>query len=213
MREIELRYCTVIIVCLIFTLTLSGCLSVPNSPTPRFYTLNAVEESRPAEKFNIPSAIIIGVGPLKIPEYLNRPQIVTQDKDKMLTFAQFDRWGESLDLGLERLISENLTAMLGGATIKMFPWNLAIPVSYQVIIEVLQLESELDKDLFFVVQWSVIDIESEKMVLIKTSEFRHPVEPHNYSGLAKTLSAACASLSSEIATALAALPEPKEKSI
>ncbi|MFH0935826.1 MAG: PqiC family protein [Candidatus Omnitrophota bacterium] len=210
MREIKLRYCTVIIVCLIFTLTLPGCISVPNSPTPRFYTLNAMEEIPPGEKFNIPSDMIIGVGPVKIPEYLNRPQIVTQDKDKMLAFAQFDRWGESLDIGLERLIAENLTAMLSGATLKMFPWNLAIPVSYQVIIEVLQLESELDKDLFFVVQWAVI--ENEKMVLIKTSEFRRAIDPHSYSGLARTLSAVCASLSNEIAGTLAALPEPKEKS-
>lgn len=211
MREIEFRYCTVIIVCLIFALILPGCISVPNSPTPRFYTLNAMEKSRPEQKFNISSNVIIGVGPVKIPEYLNRPQIVTQNKDKMLTFAQFDRWGESLDLGLERLITENLTAMLSGATLKMFPWNLAIPVRYQVIIEVLQLESELDKDLFFVAQWSVI--ENEKMVLIKTSEFRRPIKPHNYSGLAKALSAVCASLSSEIAGTLAALPESKEKSI
>lgn len=193
----------------IFILVLSGCLSVGNSPTPRFYTLAAVGQEQAAQKFNIAPDTIIGIGPVRTPEYLNRPQMVTRDKNKMLTFAQFDRWGEPLDSALARLISEDLTVMLSGANVKIFPWNLDIPVKYQVILDVVQLESELDKDMLFVAQWSVIDLKNRKMVFIKRSEFRKPINPHNYAGLAQALSAACAELSSEIAKELAALPPPQ----
>jgi uncharacterized protein len=195
MKQIVTRYCTVTsVVCL-----------VSNSPTPRFYMLQAVNENQVSKKINIASDVVIGVGPVKIPEYQDRPQIVTQDKERMLKFAQFDRWGEPLDLEMTRLIGENLAVMLPETKFTLYPWNSSIPVKYQVVVEIVQLDSELDKDLFVVAQWLVIDAQNAKTMIIKRSEFRQSIIPQNYSGLVKTLSMACASLSSEIAEALATL--------
>ncbi len=204
MKQIVINFCTVASgVCL--ALVSSGCISVPNSPTPRFYLLQGVSENQISKKINILSDALIGVGPIKIPEYQNRPQIVTQDKERMLKFAQFDRWGEFLDLGVARLIGDDLSVMLPGAKFTLYPWNSTITVKYQVVVEIVQLDSELDKDLFLVAQWLVIDAQNTKTMIIKRSEFRQPIIPQNYSGLAKTLSTACASLSSEIAEVLATL--------
>jgi len=189
-------------------LVLAGCISVPNTPAPRFYSLEPIGANQAAPKFNIAPNIIIAVGPVRIPEYLNRPQIVTQNEDKMLTFAQFDRWGEPLELALMRLISADLAVMLPAASIEVYPWSLAIPVKYQVLVDVAQLDSQLDGDLFLTVQWSIVDTLSNKMILTRRSEFRNPVNPHNYSGLAKTLSTASASLTLEIAKAVTSLATP-----
>jgi uncharacterized lipoprotein YmbA len=191
------------IVCL--ALALSGCISIPNSPAPRFYMLRGLNEDRVSKKINNASDVLVGVGPVKIPEYLNRPQIVTLGKDKMIAFAQFDRWGESLDLGVARLIEEDLAVMLPEAKFTLYPWNSSIQIRYQVVVEIIQLDSELGNDMFLVAQWMVIDAKNTKTLIIKRSEFRQPIIPQNYTGLAKTLSAGCASLSSEIAQALAAL--------
>ena len=146
--------------------------------------------------------MIIGIGPVKIPEYLDRPQIVTSTKEKTLQFAQFDRWGESLDLGVERLVREDMTAMLPSAKFTLYPWNPSLAVKYQVSIEVIQLDSEFDRDMFLAVQWTVIDVQNSKVVIMKRSEFHKAIIPPNYTGLAQTLSTACASLSSQIAQAL-----------
>jgi len=209
MKRIRINSCMIMIgVC--FVLVLSSCISVPNSPAPRFYALQAVNENQVTKKINIASDVLIGVGPIKIPEYLDRPQIVTQGKEKTLKFAQFDRWGESLDLGVARLIGENLAVILPGAKFTLYPWNLSIPVKYQVVVEIVKLDSELDKDLVLVAQWLIIDAEHSKTMIIKRSELRQPILPQNYSGLVKTLSMACASLSSDIAEALATLETPIE---
>ena len=195
------------------SLVLSGCISMSTSPTPRFYVLQAVDGNQVSKQMNIASGVLIGVGPLKIPEYQDRPQMVTLDKEKMIKFAQFDRWGESLGLGMGRLIREDLTAMLPAAQLTSYPWNPSLSVKYQVTIEIVQLDSELDKDLLLVVQWLIIDPKNAKTLMIKRSEFRQPIAPQNYAGLATTLSAACASLSSEIAASLATLetrPQTKE---
>jgi uncharacterized protein len=204
MKQIKIKYCLGLsAVCV--ALFLGGCISIPNSPTPRFYALSIVDEGQISKKINIAPGMLIGIGPVKIPEYEDRPQMVTVDKEKMLQFAQFDRWGESLDLGLARLIREDLTTMLPGAKLTLYPWDPSIAVKYQVNIEVVQLDSELDRDMFFVVQWTVIDVQNSKTVIIKRSEFRQPIIPQNYSGLSQTLSTACALLSSQIAGSLALL--------
>ena len=95
--------------------------------------------------------------------------------------------------------------MLPGAKFTLYPWNSSIPVKYQVVVEIVQLDSELDKDLFLAAQWLVIDAENSKTMIIKRSEFLQPIIPRDYSGLAKALSIVCASISGEIAEALAML--------
>lgn len=202
MRKYDIL-CYGLVACLLFVLL--GCITPADSPTSRFYRLQAIDKIQLGEEINVPSGLIIGIGPVEIPEYQNRPQIVTQNENKMLMIAQFDRWGEPLDLGLARLISDDLTALLKDANVQVYPWNLAIPVKYQVIMDVIKLESQLDKDLFLVVQWSVLNAQTNKAMLMKRSEFRQPIEPHNYAGLTKTLSAECVELSREIAKALASL--------
>ncbi|MDP8266415.1 MAG: PqiC family protein [Candidatus Aceula meridiana] len=192
-----------------FALVLGGCISVSNSPTPRFYVLQAGYENQVNKKIGATSDFVIGIGPVKIPEYQDRAKIVTRGKDQMLKFSEFDRWGESLSLGVTRLIRENLTAMFPRAKFILYPWNSAIEAKYQVVVEVIQLDSDLQKELFLIAQWQVIDVQNTKIMIIKRSEFRQPIIPQNYSGLAKTLSTVCASLSREIAESIVTI-EKKE---
>jgi len=201
MRKSVLNYAILVL----FVSMLSGCLSVANSPAPRFYTLKTMDKGQVSETFNIEPGVIVEVGPIGIPEYQDRPQIVTVDKEGMLKFAQFDRWGESLDSAIGRLLTDDLSAMFPAASFQIFPCNFSIPLTYQVVVDAVQLDSRLDKDMLLVVQWSIIDVKNKRMLLTKRSEFRQPVKPHNYSGLSGALSAACASLSKEIAANLSEL--------
>jgi uncharacterized protein len=182
----------------LFSIVCSGCLSVPNSPVPKFYTLYSTGSTGEIKKLDVTAKLIIGIGPVEIPEYQNRPQIVTRDKDGMLTFAQFERWGESLDSGIERLILENLAAIFPQAEFQIFPCNFSIPLDYQVIVNVVQLENQMDKGISLTVQWTIVDSKTKKMLMTKRSELRQPIDPHTYTGLAKALSQACTLLSSEI---------------
>jgi len=200
----------------LFILSLSGCVSVSSSPTSKFYMLSSISKEQPAQKFEINSGVNVAVGPVGIPEYLDRPQIVTRNKNGTLTFAQFDRWAEPLDSGLARLISDDLAGLLPAANFYLFPCNFAIPLDYQVIVEVTQLDSELDKDMIFAGQWSIIDAKSRKLLLTKRTQLSEPVNPHNYFGLANAFSAACASLSKEIAGELSHLakqPKPVKEPV
>lgn len=189
----------------LFIFILSGCISVSNSPVPRFYMTSSIARDQVAEKLDITPGVIIAVGPITIPEYQDRPQIVTKNKNGTLVFAQFDRWGEPLDSGLARLITDGLAAMLPAASLQVFPCDFAIPLDYQVILDIVQLDSELDKNMLLAAQWTIIDAKNRRMLLTKRSWFTEPINPHDYFGLTKALGAACFSLSREIAEILAGL--------
>ncbi|MDD5664826.1 MAG: PqiC family protein [Candidatus Omnitrophica bacterium] len=152
------------------------------------------------------SGAVVGIGPIKIPEYLNRPQIATVNKNRMITFAQFDRWGEPLDLSILRVLSENLASSMTGVDIEMYPWNMLMPVRLQVVLDVVQIDVELEKDLIFVVRWSVLDLKNKSLVLSKRTVLKEPVKPSNYSGVAAALSSVLGRLGNEIIQELSQVP-------
>ena len=55
----------------------------------------------------------IGVGPIVIPGYLERPQLVTRDAKGELEIWSYHRWAESLDLGIAATLAEALAARTG----------------------------------------------------------------------------------------------------
>ena len=203
-------------VCLCAGMVLSsgGCVSVGNTPESRFYMLDGLEGDRGARDdiSGFPAGTVVCVGPVKIPAYLARPQIVTRDKSDRLVFAQFDRWGESLDGAMARLINEELAGMFPGVTIETFPWSFFISVRYQVIVELLDWDARLEEDLKVVVQWSILDVAGKNVILTKRSAFSQPIKPHTYEGLADALSVIMMSLSGQMAEALSqAYAQPEKK--
>jgi len=201
--------CHSFVICaLSFVILTSGCVSVSNSPNSRFYLPGSLPKEPAAERLEIAQGVIVAVGPIGIPEYQDRPQIVTRNKNGTFSFAQFDRWAEPLDSSLARILSEDLSVMLPSASFQLFPCNFAIPLDYQVIVDILQLDSELAGDMVFAAQWSIIDARNRKMLFTKKSQFIQAINPHNYFGLSQALSSAVASLSKEIAENLVKLSKP-----
>ena len=93
----------------------------------------------------------------------------------------------------------------------MLEQSLLLLYHNQVVVEIIQLDSELDGDMSLTAQWVITDVQSAKPVVVKRSQFRQAILPQDYSGLAQTLSAACASISNDIAAALAGLEFKPQK--
>jgi len=178
----------------------------------RFYMPDSMAKELATDKFEIAPGAIVAVGPVNIPAYQDRPQIVTRNKDGTLNFAQFDRWGERLDAALARMVSEDLAAMLPATTIQLFPCNFNIPLNYQIIVDVFRLDGELEKELVLTAQWTIVDAKNRKMLLTKRAQFIQPINPHNYFGLSRALSAVTVSLAKEIARDLSTLSRKPETS-
>jgi len=64
----------------------------------------------------------LGVGPVTLPRYLERTNIVTR-RGMEMEVAEFDRWVEPLSESVPRAIAANLTTLLRTERIVVFPWS------------------------------------------------------------------------------------------
>ena len=182
-----------------------GCAT---SPPSRFYQLSAMDTTPPGMK---PSAdeqcVSIGIGPVKIPDYLDQTKIVTRGEGNQLTLAEFDRWAELLKHNLVRVLAKNLSTLLCTKTIAFFPWKGEVPIDYRIEMEVLRLDGSLGGNVTLEAWWMILSGDGKKMVFSKQSTFTEAVTGKDYNSLVSAESRALGLLSGEIAEAIKKLPK------
>ena len=119
---------------------LAGCMSVAD-PT-KYYVLSATPLREPAPSASV-SNTAIGVGPVLIPGYLDRVQIVTRSDHDAVEVAMYDRGAEPLESGIAQVLADNLSTRVGSERIAVFPWRggVARVLDYQLAIVVLRFAS------------------------------------------------------------------------
>lgn len=110
----------------------AGCLG-PRADTSAFFLLSPVPP--PAAESPVP--VRIGLGPITIPGYLDRLQMVERLSDNELAVSEVDRWAEPLGGNIGRTLEANLAALLPGSAYVAFPWyaseapDLAVSVTFR----------------------------------------------------------------------------------
>ena len=184
---------------------LGGCA---RSASVNYYILHSMQGPAPQTRNAGPEqCMVVAVGPVNIPAYLDRPQIVTRSSADTLQFAEFDRWGEPLDKNLVRVLADNLSALLSGAQVCVFPWPRSMPVRYQVTLDIVHLEKTPDGGVILDASWNVLGNNGKKVLVTRRSRVSEPVEgAAGFSGVAAAESRAVETLSREIAAVVESLP-------
>lgn len=189
---------------LVVLLSNAGCARTQPS---RFYALTPVWESRPlTDEELFAEGDRIGVGPVEIPSYLDRPQIVTQKGFHQVHLAEYDRWAGSLKENINTVIAENLSALLPGRQVFIFPWKSATEVRYQIVVRIIRFDPKPDEQVGLDAYWAVLGGESQKMLFDKTTHIRLPLSGKSYNDIVGVQSMALGELSREIAEAIMTLP-------
>jgi len=179
---------------------LGGCAR--SQPT-RFYVLTAAyrpdhaTSEQPGGKQRA-----LGVGPIRFPEYLDRPQITGRSSVNLLTLAEFDRWAEPLESGFSRVLAENLSVLLSTDRVLQFPWKSSEPIDFRITVNVVRFDGGPEKQVSLVTRWAVFGPEGNELVPLTGSRIVMPVKRAGYEALAIALSEAIGKLSQEIASAL-----------
>jgi uncharacterized protein len=196
------------VIFLVPLLFLGGCAS---SKSPNYFILDSLRSEAPGvTKAAAENDLTVGVGPVKIPEYLDRPQMATRSAPNSLQFAEFDKWAESLEKSLTRVLAENLSLLLSTDRVVVFPWAGSIHVLYQVSVDVTQFEYTADGKAIFVAGWSVFGNDGQKLLAVKRSRIMVPVQSTGFEAIASAQSRAVADLSREIAACIESLPREQE---
>lgn len=191
-------------ICVLMT---AGCVS---SPPTHWYLLSSQslvpvgERHEPAH-----SEFVIGIGPITIPEYLNRPQIVTRAGEHEVELAEFHKWAEPLDTSLVRVLADNLTQRLPAIQVVRFPWKRSLPVGYHFTGEIIRFDSSTLKErVELVARWQLVDETNNRLLIWKTSQVTVPVSASGHAAIVSAMSDALRDLSEEMALEIRHLPAP-----
>jgi hypothetical protein len=173
---------------------LAGC-TIFGGPTPpsRFYLLEPLAPVSAAS-----GGPAIGVGPIKVADYLDRPQIVTRNGDHGIDLGEFDRWGEPLAQSISRVVAMNLGRLLGSERVMRQLWREE-HLDARVAIDVRQLDGPPAGPLVLEAHWRV---RQGGGVVERVTRIQEPLAGSGYDALAAATSRALLALSKEIAGAI-----------
>ena len=186
----------VAVLLLALVICLSACAG--KSASSKFYVLSPLPQS----KLSGADGTTIGVFPVSMPDYLDRPQIVTRVSDNEIKLDEFSRWAEPLKESFYTALVDNLSTLLNHEKIIKTSHNLGTPTTLQVGVEVLQFDGALGGDVVLSVKWGLFGERGKNVLIAKRSSFKEPTGAATYEALVAAQSRAVAALSREIAEAI-----------
>ena len=145
---------------------------------------------------------VIGIGPVKLADYLDQSQIVTRTSDNQVVKAEFDRWVGPFKDNFINVLADDIGFLLSTERIYLYPWRHSVPIDYQVTLDVVRCDGRLGDAAWLEARWSIFEGPEKKLLKTSRSSIREPVTGADYGDLVAAQSRALAKLSQEIAAAI-----------
>jgi uncharacterized lipoprotein YmbA len=129
-------------------LMLTGCFG--SSPSTRYYALDTTAHAGN----NVGPKV--AMGPFQLPDYLNRPQIVTREEGEKLRIHEYDRWAESLEYGISRRVSNVVSVRLDNAFVYEFIRTTSYSADYRVYGQIIKFEATPANEVVLVIAWDIV---------------------------------------------------------
>jgi len=149
-----------------------------HSPKKNYFYLTPTSgTAKPTnQNSNTTGSQLIGIGPVEIPEYLTRSQIIENQSDNVLTMSDNAYWAEPLDKSIARVISLNLTQLNNSRSFVNFPWRSDSKPHYSLRLYIDNL-SRTGKNASVNVTWEMIDNDVKKTIVRRNFVHSIPAEP------------------------------------
>jgi uncharacterized lipoprotein YmbA len=188
----------VAVLLLTLVIYLSACAG--KSASSKFYVLSSLPQS----PLSAAEGATIGVLPVAMPDYLDRPQVVTRVSENEINLDEFSRWAEPLKDSFTRALVQDLSTLLNTAKVIRTTESPGIPMALELGVEVVQFDGTLGGDVTLVVKWGLFGEGGKKLLLGKRSSFKEPTGAASYEAFVAAESRAVAALSREVAEAIKA---------
>ncbi len=181
---------------LILTL-ISGCSTKSN-----FYKLEPISTEDGHKRTD--TSKVIGIGNVKVADYLNQKQLVVKVSNTKLDIEETHRWAGNLSQNIQEVLRDNLSTLLPKYTVLSFPWEEPVDDRYRVFVSIDSMQRDADNKAVLKGSWSLVNQESGK--LIRHEEFSYSeVTDESYDSLVEAQSSMLTKLSRHIAKTIARL--------
>lgn len=194
-----------IVLALAAVVAFSGCL-LKRTPASRTYVLDPTE-ARSAGAPSGSAVAAVGVAKVSVPDWLDRPNVLARAANGEIVADDFSRWGEPLPRGVQRVLVENLAALLPDRRILAEPIPPRLTVDYRVEVTIIDLARQGDGSVSVETRWDVIGGKGDTLVRRRSSDRGRAAAP-GAQGVVAGVNEALSTLSREIADAIRTLPHP-----
>ena len=154
------------------------------------------------QRYSSAKDAVIGIGPVKLADYLDQSQVVTRTSDNQVVKAEFDRWVGPFKDNFINVLADNIGSLLSTERIYLFPWRQSVPIDYQITVDVVRCDGRLGDAAWLETRWSIFKGPEKKLLKTIRSSISEPVMGADYGDLVAAQSRALAKLSQEIAEAI-----------
>jgi uncharacterized lipoprotein YmbA len=141
----------------------------------------------------------IGVGPVTVAEYIDRPNLVVQSEANSLAVAEDHRWAGDLSASVARVTAANLGRRLGTGNVRVYPWQRDDEISQQVVVDIRQLHGGADGYAVIEAGWRVYSLPGRNLKASRTFVDREALEGDGYQPLVAAQSRLLSRLADSIA--------------
>ena len=146
---------------------------------------------------------VVGVNRVKLPEYLNRPQIMTRTSHNALALAEFHQWGGSLQENFSSVLAANLSMLIPTDHIAVLPAKMTTRRDYEVRVDVIRFDRDSIGQVTLHVRWSLVAGDAATTLAAHTSRYRESVEGDGVEATVAAMNRALNTLSREIGDEIA----------
>lgn len=196
LKQHKIVMCTFSLACLLVT----GCGTTQPS---RYYMLSGISQDTTGKTSNQNEAKVhIGVGPIKVPKYLDRYPIVKRSDGAEVIIDDLHRWAEPLADNFSRVMANNLSLLVGASDVSTHPWSNSNEIDYQIVVDVLRLDADINNNIVLSAHWTINGKESKHTLYKQKTLITETADSGDYATLVSTQSKATEKLCQEIADKL-----------
>ncbi len=179
-------------------LWLSGC-ATPTQPS-RFYRMESLSPPIAMPQPSTPdqSLPLVGIGPVQLASYLDRPQIVERSTRYRLTLHEFDRWAGNLQENTVQLLRDVIQRDLRGAQVIGYPWSSGVSTDYEVLVTIDRFERQ-GMTMKLEAGWTLIEQPGGRSVSLGQQSFEAPLAGSGMEDLVAAASAVLEQLGGALA--------------
>jgi len=170
------------------------------SPKATFYTLNTVALPPFTKSLGAHPPPSVAVGPVKVPEMVDRPQLVIRQSSNRVEVLEQHRWAQSLPSEIARVIAADLRSQLPGTQVASWDEYAGRHADYRIAIDIEQFDAIPGQGVTVQAVWSIrhaAGVSSTARTLV-----REPVHAGGIEVLATAYGRALAAISIEIGHAV-----------
>lgn len=189
------------------SILVAGCAG---SPPTRYYTLTEPNAAAPAQPAPPRGTASLAVGPVTVPESLDRLQMVVRIGTNELKVSDEHRWAQPLRLEVARAVSLNLARLMPQAQVSTYTEAAASDPDYRLALDLQRVDARLGGTVAVEAQWS-LKTRSGARIRAGRAQAQAEASAADYQALAAAYARALETLAADIASATTPLATPETR--